>query len=274
MIKSTDKTFFNEYNPKNPKYKNKYILIEEMKQYLAYLKDLYNTNPEVAKKEIKESLMKIGLIDENYKLLQPYNGKKIIKNNFTQKFDIGVSELHDMEIDKLYNKDVIADTLKYIKKNGFEIQTMYMGSKTIAKLFVDDNNFVAGTKFHRLIVVNKQYVMDDVMDAESFKNIIINAIEEFIKYNDGKLYLKNIEFNKNIFKSYVNVISNSQYYTNKTHELVLLMREKGFSNLGIGKFLEDNCRKELVDIYNSRENLISRNRERSKYLKKKYEKKK
>ncbi len=99
--------------------------------------------------------------------------------------------------------------------------------------------------------------------------------KKFLELDDGESSIEESKLtnDENEFKSYLEITKNSKYYTRKTHEMILLMREQGISNIEIRKFLEANCEKELVDAFGRRENLISENRERSNSLKKKYGKK-
>lgn len=100
------------------------------------------------------------------------------------------------------------ETIKIAKDNGFELQSLNMGFDTIAKLIVDDNEFVVGSQFHRLIVVNRVYLEEkssSINEAE-FNNKIINAIKEFINSYDGKPYLRSIENEKLDFPSSSDVV--------------------------------------------------------------------
>lgn len=50
--------------------------IKEMDKYIEDLKQLYKTNPELAKKRAREDLQRTGILDKNGELASPYNGKK------------------------------------------------------------------------------------------------------------------------------------------------------------------------------------------------------
>lgn len=50
--------------------------IKEMDKYIEDLKQLYKTNPELAKKRAREDLQRTGILDKNGELTLPYNGKK------------------------------------------------------------------------------------------------------------------------------------------------------------------------------------------------------
>ena len=58
--------------------------IKEMDKYIEDLKQLYKTNPELAKKRAREDLQRTGILDKNGELALPYNGKKVNENNFTR----------------------------------------------------------------------------------------------------------------------------------------------------------------------------------------------
>ena len=58
-------------------------LIKKLEDEIKDLRELYETNPELAKKKARENLQKTGIIDENGKLLPPYNGQKVNVNDFT-----------------------------------------------------------------------------------------------------------------------------------------------------------------------------------------------
>ena len=58
--------------------------IEEMKKYIQNLKQLSETNPELAKKIARESLQKSGILDEKGELAPPYNGQKVNEDDFTR----------------------------------------------------------------------------------------------------------------------------------------------------------------------------------------------
>ena len=58
------------------------LLIEKMNNYKLYLKKLSQHNPELAKVEAKQALIRTGIIDNNGKLKSPYNGKKVNSDDF------------------------------------------------------------------------------------------------------------------------------------------------------------------------------------------------
>lgn len=58
--------------------------IEGINKYIEDLKELYKTNPELARKIAKESLKKSGIISEDGKLVPPYNGQKVHDDDFTR----------------------------------------------------------------------------------------------------------------------------------------------------------------------------------------------
>ena len=69
-------------------------LIKKLEEEIKDLRELYKTNPELAKKKAREecgndvyikpeNLQKTGIIDESGKLLPPYNGQKVNDNDFT-----------------------------------------------------------------------------------------------------------------------------------------------------------------------------------------------
>lgn len=58
--------------------------IEEMNKYMQNLKQLSETNPELAKKIARESLQKSGILDEKGELALPYNGQKVHDTDFTR----------------------------------------------------------------------------------------------------------------------------------------------------------------------------------------------
>ncbi len=101
------------------------------------------------------------------------------------------------------------ETVKLAKDNGFEMQQLNMGLDIIAKLIVDDNKFVVGSEFHRLIVVNRVYLEEknSFMDEEEFNKKIITAIKKFINSYDGKPYLRSIENEKLDFPTSADVAS-------------------------------------------------------------------
>ncbi len=56
-------------------YKNSYEeAIKEMEKYIQSLKQLRETNPELAKKIARESLQNSGILDKYGKIARPYNG--------------------------------------------------------------------------------------------------------------------------------------------------------------------------------------------------------
>ena len=59
--------------------------IKEMDKYIQSLKQLRETNPELAKKLARGSLQKSGILDKDGKLAAPYNGQKIYEDDFTRK---------------------------------------------------------------------------------------------------------------------------------------------------------------------------------------------
>lgn len=58
--------------------------IKRMKRYIEDLKELYKTNPELAKKIAKERLQNAGILGGDGELYSPYNGKKVHKDDFTR----------------------------------------------------------------------------------------------------------------------------------------------------------------------------------------------
>ena len=58
--------------------------IKEMDKYIEDLKQLYKTNPKLAKNKAREDLQRTGILDKNGKLASPYNGKKVNENDFTR----------------------------------------------------------------------------------------------------------------------------------------------------------------------------------------------
>lgn len=58
------------------------LLIEKMNNYELYLKKLSQHNPEQAKVEAKDALIRIGIINNNGKLKPPYNGEKVHEDDF------------------------------------------------------------------------------------------------------------------------------------------------------------------------------------------------
>lgn len=58
--------------------------IEEINRYIQNLKQLSETNPELAKKVARENLQKCGIIDKDGKLAPPYNGQKVHDTDFTR----------------------------------------------------------------------------------------------------------------------------------------------------------------------------------------------
>ena len=59
-------------------------LIKAMKEEIKDLQNLKKTNPELAKKKAKESLIRMGYIDEQGNVLPPYNGQKVHEDDFTR----------------------------------------------------------------------------------------------------------------------------------------------------------------------------------------------
>ena len=66
-------------------YKNSYEeAIKEMEEYIQSLKQLRETNPELAKKIVRERLQNSGILDKKGALAPPYNGQKIYEEDFTR----------------------------------------------------------------------------------------------------------------------------------------------------------------------------------------------
>lgn len=69
-------------------YKNSYEeAIKEMEKYIQSLKQLRETNPELAKKIARESLQNSGILDKYGKIARPYNGQKIHEDDFTRNLE-------------------------------------------------------------------------------------------------------------------------------------------------------------------------------------------
>ena len=60
------------------------IMLDLQKNTLADLNELYEKNPEEAKKIVTEDLMKSGILNENLELKAPYNGEHIHSDDFTR----------------------------------------------------------------------------------------------------------------------------------------------------------------------------------------------
>lgn len=60
----------------------KEILLEKMCNYKSYIEKLKEENPLLAKKEAREALIRIGIINEKGDLKPPYNGEKVNENDF------------------------------------------------------------------------------------------------------------------------------------------------------------------------------------------------
>ncbi len=58
------------------------LLIEQMNNYKLYLIKISQDNPERAKVEAKQALIRIGIIDKDCKLKSPYNGEKVNSDDF------------------------------------------------------------------------------------------------------------------------------------------------------------------------------------------------
>ena len=58
--------------------------IKEMDKYIEDLKQLYKTNPELAKKRAREDLQRTGILDKSGELASPFNGKKVNESDFTR----------------------------------------------------------------------------------------------------------------------------------------------------------------------------------------------
>ena len=65
----------------------------KFKKYVEDLEQLYKANPELAKKEARESLQRAGILGKDGKLAPPYNGKKVNETDFTR----GPGELEQEE---------------------------------------------------------------------------------------------------------------------------------------------------------------------------------
>lgn len=65
------------------KYKTKNeLLLKQMEDYMLYLKTLSQNNPELAKVEAKEALVRIGILDKDGNTKPPYNGEKVNLDDF------------------------------------------------------------------------------------------------------------------------------------------------------------------------------------------------
>lgn len=58
--------------------------IERLSEYSEKFKKLVKTNPEKAREIAKNSLFRIGIIDESGKLKPPYNGVVVNESDFTR----------------------------------------------------------------------------------------------------------------------------------------------------------------------------------------------
>lgn len=64
---------------------NKYQeAIKAMDKCIEDLRELRETNPELAKKKAREDLQRAGILDKDGKLAPPYNGQKVNQNDFSR----------------------------------------------------------------------------------------------------------------------------------------------------------------------------------------------
>ncbi len=165
-----------------------------------------------------------------------------------------------------------------IDKNSFE--TILSGSKKIISRKSSYDDF-------RIIVEKLLNVTKVESEPEKAPEDINRYLEKYT--DEGFEILKNVEIrgmiknmyynmkfkddNQDELKPYFDVIGNSKYYTKQADSLILLLKEKSLTTGEIRNILQDNCQKELISTFYGREELIEKNRERSKYLKRKYGKK-
>lgn len=81
-------------------------------------------------------------------------------------------------------------------------------------------------------------------------------------YQDSELEKLDLDFK---------IIINANHYTKKTDEVVSLLRKNGYSTLDIKEILKRFCCLEVIKEYDKREELRIKNKERSLYLKRKYD---
>ena len=62
--------------------KRQELILEQMNNYKLYLEKLHKENPELAKIESKNALIRIEIIDEEGNLVPPYNGEKVHDDDF------------------------------------------------------------------------------------------------------------------------------------------------------------------------------------------------
>lgn len=58
------------------------MLICQLRNYKEYLIKLSKNNPERAKNESLNALIRIGIVNKDGKIKPPYNGKKVNENDF------------------------------------------------------------------------------------------------------------------------------------------------------------------------------------------------
>ncbi len=57
-------------------------LFDRMEEEKLHLEKLFKENPKKAKKEAKEALIRMGLINKDGSLKPPYNGEKVNEDDF------------------------------------------------------------------------------------------------------------------------------------------------------------------------------------------------
>ncbi len=211
--------------------------------------------------------MKMGLkriasimVDDFEGLTVDKNIKRLIMIN---ELYLEARENDDLSISETeLNNKIIEGIRKFLNSNSL----IYLSSVDNENINIDNmlgfpdylNNEMLDKKFcqqtYNLVVNKNETIFDSSrIIEEKYKSVFKDAYSE-----KGEIF---------------DIIKNTKYYTLTTHEMVLFLREKGLSTQEIRNILEIKCRKELVDIFDKREALIEKNRERAKYLKRKYSKK-
>ena len=201
---------------------------------------------------------------------------------------IMVDDFKGLTVDKNIKRLIMINELYLEARDNYELSLSEteLNDKIIEGIrkFLDSNSsiYLSSVDNENININNMlcfpQNLNNEMLDKKVFEqtyNLVVNKSETI--FDSSKIVEEKY---KSVFKDAYSEkeeifdnIKNTKYYTLKINEMVLYLREKGLSTQEIRNILKFKCRKELVDIYDKREELIEKNRERSKYLKRKYGKK-
>lgn len=198
-----------------------------------------------------KKLKRLIIINEIYLEICNSGELGLTENTLNNKIKEGINKFlnsnSSVYLSSIYNKNInLEDTLSlcdYLNNQSFD-NKVYL-------------------KIYNLLVNKDKQILDSSKKFKE-KDEVKNELEEMLSqkiYKDSEVKKLSLD---------LETIMNSEYYTIKTHKFVESLKKAGFSIEEIRYILDQNCKKDLVNAFDKKEELRIKNKERSLYLKRKY----